>query len=218
MMLTRVVLVLCACLGFVVTGVSQERELASAILADPLDFSSDPTLPEIVAPTEDEIRAAIDRGVKFLLEDQNPNGSWGSATRTKGLNIFAPVPGAHHAFRAATTSLCISALIELDSEDPAVIASLDHSEAWLLEHLQRLRRATGQAIYNVWGHAYSIQALVRMHQRHDDDPKMQARIVELIESQFDMLTRYESVDGGWGYYDFRYQAQRPTSDSISFVN
>ena len=33
-----------------------------------------------------------------------------------------------------------------------------------------------------------------------------------------MLTRYESVDGGWGYYDFRYQANQPTSDSISFVN
>ena len=33
-----------------------------------------------------------------------------------------------------------------------------------------------------------------------------------------MLTRYESVDGGWGYYDFRYQANQPTSSSISFVN
>ena len=57
-----------------------------------------------------------------------------------------------------------------------------------------------------------------MHERHSDDTEKQAKIVELIRMQFDMLTRYESVDGGWGYYDFRYQANQPTSDSISFVN
>jgi hypothetical protein len=33
-----------------------------------------------------------------------------------------------------------------------------------------------------------------------------------------MLERYESVDGGWGYYDFRAGTQRPASDSISFTN
>lgn len=197
---------------------AQEREVASAILADPFDFSADPTLPKIDAPSESEIRGAIDRGVKFLLEDQNSNGSWGSATRTKNLNIFAPIPGAHHAFRAATTSLCISALIELNSDDPEVEKSIDRAEAWMLEHLKRLRRATGDAIYNVWGHAYSIQALTRMHGRHEAEPELQQQIVELIQSQFDKLSKYESVDGGWGYYDFRYQAQKPTSDSISFVN
>ncbi|MHC4995693.1 MAG: hypothetical protein ACYTGQ_11630, partial [Planctomycetota bacterium] len=60
-------------------------------------------------PVED-IRAAIARGVDFLIEDQNPSGSWGSATRTKQLNIYAPKPGGHHAFRSATTAMCIEAL------------------------------------------------------------------------------------------------------------
>ncbi len=54
---------------------------------------------------------AIDRGVAFLLARQNPNGSWGSARNTKGLNIYAPVPGAHHAFRAAVTGLGVAALV-----------------------------------------------------------------------------------------------------------
>ncbi len=190
----------------------------SMILDDAYDFSSPPTLPKIEAPSEGQIYSAIDRGVRFLIEDQNPNGSWGSATRTKGLNIYAPVPGAHHAFRAATTSLGIMALIEVESDNPDAAKSLDRAEAWLLEHLAELRRADGTAIYNVWGHAYSIQALVRMHARHSDDAEKQTTIVELIRKQFDMLSRYESVDGGWGYYDFRYQANKPTSDSISFVN
>lgn len=190
----------------------------ATILDDPLDFTSEPVLPEIDPPTTDEIAASIRRGVEFLLADQRPGGSWGSPTRTKGLNIYAPVPGAHHAFEAATTSLCLSALLEAGGDDPEVTAAIDKAETWLLEHLQELRRATGDAIYNVWGHGYSIQALVRLHARHASDPAMQEEIEELIRLQFEMLERYESVDGGWGYYDFRYQANQPTSSSISFVN
>ncbi len=196
----------------------QPASSRSPILDNPLDFGSEPVLPQIDGPSESEIRASIQRGIRFLIEDQNPNGSWGSATRTKGLNIYAPVPGAHHAFRAATTSLCISALIETDTDDPAAIKALDRAEQWLLEHLSQLRRASGDAIYNVWGHAYSIQALTRMHERHRGDTDKQSKSIDLIKTQFDMLTRYESVDGGWGYYDFRYQANQPTSSSISFVN
>lgn len=188
------------------------------ILDDALDFSEPPALPEVLGPSDSDIRESIDRGAQFLIEDQNANGSWGSPTKTKGLNIYAPVPGAHHAFRAATTSLCISALIEVGTGNPEALKALDLSEAWLMEHLGGLRRATGEAIYNVWGHGYAIQALVRMHGRHAGDAEKQAKIAELIRLQFDKLTRYESVDGGWGYYDFRYQGNQPTSDSISFVN
>jgi hypothetical protein len=198
---------------------AQDSETASGgILRNPLDFTRPPTLPAVEVPGESEIEESIRRGVAFLLADQNANGSWGSATRTKGLNIYAPVPGAHHAFRAATTSLCISALLETNPNEERVAGAIERAEQWLLEHLTELRRASGDAIYNIWGHAYSIQALVRLHGHHEEDAERQGRLVELIELQFDMLTRYESVDGGWGYYDFRYQANQPTSSSISFVN
>ena len=216
--LAFMIFVLVAVVAMAQDAPDQSRSRRSAILENPLDFDSDPVLPQIDAPAEPVIRDAIERGVQFLLRDQNPNGSWGSATRTKALNIYAPVPGAHHAFRAATTALCISALIEIESDDADVIESLDRAEDWLQEHLVWLRRATGDAIYNVWGHAYSIQALVRMHGRHQGNVEKQTRIIALIESQLDMLKRYESVDGGWGYYDFRYQGNQPTSSSISFVN
>ncbi|MCS7465989.1 hypothetical protein NZK35_04790 [Stieleria sp. ICT_E10.1] len=173
----------------------------------------------VVEPTEpEELQAAIERGVQFLIDDQNPNGSWGSPTKTKGLNIYAPVPGAHHAFRAGTTSLALSGLLEVAPDDPKTQTTIDRAEAWLYEHLGSLRRASGDAIYNVWGHAYSIQALVRLHGRHAGETEAQEKIVAMIRDQFDMLQRYESVDGGWGYYDFRYQSNQPTSSSISFVN
>jgi hypothetical protein len=191
--------------------------LAGADESTRLSPSATPRLDAVEMPAAEEIQQAIHRGVDFLLHDQNPNGSWGTAQRTKNLNIYAPVPGAHHAFRTAVTSLCICALCEVGSDRQEVQASLDRAEQWLLENLPSLRRATGDAIYNVWGHGYSIKALVRLHQR-SEDPARQARYVELIRSQFDLLERYASVDGGWGYYDQRIRAKQPTTSSMSFVN
>ena len=176
-----------------------------------------PRVKSIPAADPVKLESSISRGLDFLVGYQNADGSWGSATRTKGLNIYAPVPGAHHAFRTATTAMCIMALIESGSELPEVKESLSKAEQWLLTYLPRLRRANPTAIYNIWGHAYSIQALVRMHRQYDD-PALRERIVELIELQFDLLNRYESVDGGWGYYDFRLGTKKPASSSISFVN
>ncbi|WP_235908759.1 hypothetical protein [Roseiconus nitratireducens] len=175
-------------------------------------------LPDVATTPPDEIQSAIDRGVQFLIDDQNPNGSWGSATRTKGLNIYAPVPGAHHAFRAGTSCLCLAALLEVAPDDERTQETIRRAEDWLYDHIRNLRRANGDAIYNVWGHAYAVAALAKLHRRYDGNESKQAEIVELIRTQFDRLQRYESVDGGWGYYDFRYQANQPTSDSISFVN
>lgn len=167
---------------------------------------------------DEDIDLAISRGIGFLVADQNENGSWGSARQTKGLNIYAPVPGAHDAFRAAVTAMAVSALCDsglAEKEGPARNA-LEKGETYLLEHLPRIRRATADAIYNVWTHAYGIQALVDLHERNDDAGK-QKTYVDLINGQIDLLGRYESVDGGWGYYDFRVGTAKPSSDSISFT-
>ncbi len=175
-----------------------------------------PPQPKPMPP--EELEASIRKGVAFLLHDQNKDGSWGSAERTKGLNIYAPVPGSHHAFRNAVTSLCVSALIEAGGQSPEVIKAIERGENYLFAELGKTRRATADVMYNVWTHAYGIQALVRMHGRLPRDKERQKKIEAMIREQFDFLRRYESIDGGWGYYDFRAGTQRPTSDSTSFVN
>ena len=175
-------------------------------------------LPEITPPTGKSIQTSIDRGAGFLKKIQNPNGSWGSARQTKGLNIFAPVPGSHRAFQLAVTALSIAALIETKGDDPNYVKTIRDAEDHLLKNLPNLRRATSVAIYNVWAHSYGIQALVRMRDRAKGDPERIARVDKLIRGQFGMLQRYESVDGGWGYYDFRLGTKQPASSSISFVN
>lgn len=192
-----------------------------AVVAD------DPGEPEAKAPPrldpappipDATLQASIDRGVAFLLKDQLDNGAWGSPTNTKALNIYAPVPGAHHAFRTATTALCLSALIEVaDEENLEVRRSIERGEEWMFYNLPRLRRADPTAIYNVWGHAYAIQALAHMHERLPDEKDRRERIKGMIREQFDLLDRYESVNGGWGYYDFDIGAKKPASSPTSFT-
>ena len=180
-----------------------------------------PKPPEPVADAE--IVQSIQRGVDFLLKDQRDDGSWGSPERTKQLNIIAGL-GSHHAFRVATTSLCVSALIELMGPDSklrdqgAVQRAIERGEEFLFRELPLVRRDDAMLIYNVWAHGYGISALVRMHGRLPQDKKRQARIEELIRGQYAGLARSEAAEGGWGYYDFGAGTQRPNSDSGSFVS
>jgi hypothetical protein len=208
--------------------VAQKREATPATPRrdGPLAASHKPDLhPRPIEPVPDgELTAAIQRGVDFLLKDQNTDGSWGSPHRTKDLNIVAGI-GSHHAFRTAVTALCVSGLIESSGSrgcklrDPvAVRRAIERGEEFLLRELPRVRRDEPMLIYNVWTHAYGIQALVRMHGRLPDDVARRARIEQAIREQYERLTRYESAEGGWGYLDFGAGTQRPNSYACSFVN
>jgi hypothetical protein len=199
-----------------------------AIVSAPLQPTSDavrppaedkPLRPKPVTPPRPEtIDAAIRRGVDFLLKDQNKDGSWGTPNRTKALNIYAPVPDAHHAFRAAVTALAVSALIETGGSRTDVGPAIDRGEAWLFANLPDVRRSSADALYNVWSHIYGIEAMVRMYRRFPNDAERRRKIEAMIRGQYDFLAKYESVDGGWGYYDFRVGALRPATDSTSFMN
>jgi len=181
-----------------------------------------PKPPPITPPKPEEIDAAIQRGVKFLLDDQRPDGSWGSPERTKGLNIYAPPPGAHDAFHTAVTALVIMALDQAEPRLPAdqrpiIDKAIDRGAAWLDEHLERLRRATPDALYNVWGHSYALQGLVTLHKRAAGNPERQKKLTELAQHQADMLARYSFVGGGWSYYDFIAGTQTPSDAAFSFT-
>ena len=194
----------------------QERE---RLVDDPYDFESAPVIPDVETPSSLEVQQAIDRGIEFLVSTQRKTGAWGAATNTKDLNIYAPIPGAHDGFRMATTSLCITAILETDLDgNERARQCVDRAEAWLMDQLPSLKRATRDAIYNCWAHTYSIDALLALRQRSNVSDEKRQRIDALIRSQLKMLDSYESVDGGWGYYDFRYGGKKPTSSSTSFLN
>ena len=167
--------------------------------------------------SDSDIQKSLNQGSSFLLKRQNPDGSWGSARQTKGLNIFAPVPGSHRAFRLAVTALSVSALLEIKADDKNYSNCLDKAQTYLLDNLPQLRRASPMALYNVWSHCYALQALSRMHMLSKERKKRES-IEKVMAQQIKMLETYESIDGGWGYYDFNAQTKRPSGSSISFVN
>jgi hypothetical protein len=177
---------------------------------------------ETPAPLPAATRAAIDasirRGVDFLVTAQNSNGSWGGPTRTKDLNIYAPLPGAHHAFRAGASGLALSGLLDSADPRPEVLAAIDKAATWIAAELPKLRRADPTTTYNVWGHAYGLRAITRLYQR-EKNPAAKAQWVRLAQAQIDLTNRYEDVNGGWGYLDVfdSVTTQKPSGLPTAFM-
>ncbi len=170
----------------------------------------------IAPPSRDQIEESIRRGVDHLCATQNKNGSWGGPRRTKALDIYAPVPGAHHGFRAAVTCMAVTAMIQSGDSRDRVQQAIDRGEKWILKQLPKVRRANATALYNIWAHAYSLQTLMLLQDRAGDDSAKAEKLAQYVRDQIELLTRYESINGGWGYYDFTVGAKRPSSIVTSF--
>lgn len=197
-------------------GISAAAETAAAGVGKQLHPPAYvPKAKPVDPPTREALDGAIRRGVDFLVKNQNRDGSWGSATPDTGL--YAPVPGAHDAFRAAVTALPVSALIDSADARPEVSAAINRGEAYLLVNLPKIRRADMGSLYNVWTHAYGIEALARLLARHEGDQAHQKAIRDVIAQQVDRLKRYEFGPGGWGYYDFETHLQPPGGTVPSFT-
>ncbi len=171
-----------------------------------------------VSLADPALDGAIKRGVDYLVTHQNKNGSFGSARRTKDLNIYAPLPGAHQAFLAGASGLAISGLVDAKDNRPEVTAAIARAGIWAAETLPELRRADQTTTYNVWGHAYGLRAIDRLWQR-ETDPAKKAEWVRLGQQQVDLANRYEDVNGGWGYLDLfdGLATQRPSGLPTSFT-
>ena len=151
------------------------------------------------------IDAAIDKGVSFLVKSQQPDGSWGTGRVTRGFEVYSSVPGSHDAYRVGTTALCVMALKEA-GETEAHQRGLEY----LIEHGEA-RRDQKDMFYNTWAHIYALQALaIEMHDNKDP------RLKKAAEWQLDRLAKYETLMGGWNYYDFGVGTQTPSEGPTSF--
>jgi len=187
--------------------------LASSALATSQIPPAPPTTPTAASLTE-----SITRGVDFLVARQNKNGSWGNATRTKNLNIYAPLPGAHHAYRAGASGLALSGMIDAADTRPQVVASISKAAAWTAAELPKLRRADQTTTYNTWGHAYGLRAISRLYQI-EPDPEKKAAWIPIAQEQVDLVNRYGDINGGWGYLDLfdDLKTQKPSGIPTSFT-
>jgi hypothetical protein len=188
--------------------------LALVLAVAPADHPK-PGPPAPVDPAK--LESGIRRGVEYLVASQNRDGSWGTPSLKGGVQIYANL-GTLMSYGTATTALAVAGLIEVGGDSPEVLKAIERGEQSLFDTLPREKRDDPTLINNIWAHAYGIQALVRMHGRLPADKGRQAKIVGHIQQQFEKLAKYESTQGGWGYYDFDASTQRPDSSSTSFMN
>ncbi|MDO4574427.1 MAG: hypothetical protein Q4D98_04355 [Planctomycetia bacterium] len=190
-----------------------------------------PRMRDLPTVERDVVDQAVLRGVDFLLTRQNRDGSWGSPTRTKHLNIYAP-GDAHAAYKAGTTALCLESLLRMEKglstfpenagaeRREKLSEAIDRAEGWLLENLPKLRRSSPDVLYNVWGHAYGLTTLRWMYTRNVPVAKRSERLEKIrkaAQKQIEMLDKCEYLSGGWGYYNFNMAARKSPDVSNSFV-
>lgn len=156
-----------------------------------------------------------ERGVKFLIGAQNEDGSFGSFVSLRTGDIYLDNLSSHHAFRDATSALCVLALQEPSRTDPKARAAIDHGVDYLLSS-PPAGRASGGTFYDTWAHTYLVQALssLLMDDRFAD---RRDRIAEVARRELGILYERQCLDGGWGYYDFNYTLISPSGhESTSF--
>jgi len=150
-----------------------------------------------------EARETLERGVAFLLANQNSDGSWGGprdAIWTFSGTVWSN-PATHKAWKVATSGLCVMALLEADRSDAALQAA-DKAVDYLLEHAV-VGRPSEWDTMDSWAYIYGVQALARafVDSRYAEDPRRE-QCREAAYALLEKLARCQAVNGGWGYLEF----------------
>lgn len=152
---------------------------------------------------------SITRGVEFLLNSQRKDGAWGEPLPTRPYDIYIGGANSLHAFGNASSALCCMALLAQPSSE-RLDGALLRGYRYLCDAPDAVR-INGDTFYNVWAHAYMIEALAR--------GLADARLSTLhgaMRSRADFeiarLFKIQSLDGGFGYYDFGWALQHPTGE------
>jgi hypothetical protein len=150
----------------------------------------------------------LDKAVRWILDNQKKKGDWGYMSE-RPMDIYLGSINSLHVFGNASTALCAMALMmqpPTDEIDKAIDRALEY-----LIGAPDTPRATMDTFYNVWSHSYMIQALTQaMGDERYADKK--ARLKKRAEHELRRLLDHQSLDGGWGYYDFEHRTQRPSGD------
>ncbi len=170
----------------------------------------------VILPTTADMEVAVDRGLSYLLGNQNEDGSWGGWQEPGPYDEFWSNPHSHYPWVTATTGLVAMSLLELP-ETPSVRAGLEQSLRFIVQQ-DELKRPSGWDVDNTWGYVYGLQTMTRAlaDPRYASGP-LHDLMRDKARHFIDKLAAYQSPDGGWGYYDSGDSITKRPTWSTSFM-
>lgn len=159
------------------------------------------------ADRTEDVAGAIRSGLDYLVEVQNPDGSWGGVKDATFTSSFGN-PATYRAWQIGASGLATRALFELGVSDDELKAA-DRGLDFLMANADPVRPAEWD-VDNNWALIYGLDAVARalQHQRYAEGPKT-ASLREAGQTMLAGLARYQSPRGGWGYYSDPGSGWRP---------
>jgi hypothetical protein len=168
-----------------------------------------------VADQVDPVIAAIDKGVDFLVETQNKDGSWGTHHSLRAYNVYAPIPSAYLSFKTGTTALATRGLLLSAPGREDARKAAEKGVDWLIKTIPKVKRDSSDTLYCNWGYIFGIDALVTFESQATGWKRQRVR--GAIRTAIERLEQYSSIRGGWAYYDFDYNMAKPVGNPASFM-
>jgi len=169
---------------------------------------------QAVDPAVWKYQSNLDRAVRHILDTQKTKGDWGYMSERPN-DIYLGSINSLHVWGNASTGLCVYALMK---QPPT--AEINAAIRKGLEYLitaPDTPRATMDTFYNVWSHTYMLECL-GVALRDDRFKDLRTRLRNRADHELRRLMDHQSLDGGWGYYDFDQRTARPSGDiSTSFT-
>ncbi|MBK8206732.1 MAG: hypothetical protein IPK87_08025 [Planctomycetes bacterium] len=200
----RPTLIILAALGLALCACTKSADNKAA----PVVPAPTPTPDTTPQATGWKYQQNLDRAVRWALDNQKRQGDWGYMTERPN-DIYLGSINSLHVWGNASTALCLMGLLMQPPTDE-INAALAKGFEYLID-APDTPRATMNTFYNVWSHTYMVQALTRAMadaRFAKDKPRLRKR----AEHELRRLLDHQSLDGGWGYYDFDFRTLRPSGD------
>ncbi|MCA8937783.1 MAG: hypothetical protein KDB68_16435 [Planctomycetes bacterium] len=190
------------------------KPLANADKSAPENKPEQPGPTEVEKPGQWKYQQNLDDAVRWILDNQKKKGDWGYMSERPN-DIYLGSINSLHVFGNASTALCVMGLMA-QPETEEIATAIGKGLEYLIT-APDTPRATMDTFYNVWSHAYMVQCLCTAIQdgRYE---KLKVRLQKRAELELGRLLDHQSLDGGWGYYDFSQRTKRPSGEiSTSFT-
>lgn len=156
---------------------------------------------------KEEVPLAIRHGLRFLVQEQNKDGSWGGTKDATFTSSFAN-PSTYRMWQIGASALATRALFELGRQADQAAAAARGLD-FLMANAEPKRPADWD-VDNNWAIVYGLDTVSRalQHPRYADAPlAKELRIAG--QKLLSGLKKYQSPRGGWGYYSDSISGWRP---------